>query len=209
MNVERPIARNLARSASSLMGKDGRYYSIFGGKFITLGQVLFPSAADFTLSFKIRPSADDVGANTTVLSRDVISAPRFLTSGTDVLRAIYANTGGGTTTLNSVTPIQADTEMTVEFVNNSTTGAQLKINGTEEDSSAAIADHTLFGIELVGIRHDGGFIFQGQIWDLDIPDGAGNTMYHIDEGGGLEVLASPADASKNGVWSSLPQRVFR
>lgn len=188
---------------------DGRFFSIHGGKHIELGQILTPTIANFFLEFTIRPAAGDVGSNTTILSQHAITAPRVLTSGTDQLRIIYITTSAGSVTLNGNVPIQLDTDMHVRFENNSVTGTSLSINGGTPTTSSGVADHTLFGIDMIGSRHDHGFTFQGQIWDVSLPDGAGNTLYGIGEPLGTTVFASPANPAKDGAWTALPDRIIR
>ena len=203
MSIIRPIVRSVVRSiANSIVGASvTRWFSIFGGNHIELGQILTPTTANFVLEFTIRPAAGDVGANTTILSQHSISAPRVLTSGTDQLRVIYITTSAGSVTLNGNVPIELDTDMHVRFENDSVTGTKLTINGGTPTTSTGVADHTLFSIDMIGSRHDHGFNFQGQIWDVSIPNGTGFATYPIDEASGLVV----ADNSYVGAFDQLPR----
>ena len=201
MSIIRPIVRSVVRSIVSFAVGFGRYFSIFGGKHIELGEILLPDSADFAVEFTIRPAAGDVGANTTILAQHTITAPRILTSGTDVLRVIYVNTGASSTTISATTDIEAGVDMRVVFVSNSITGTEIFINGVLESMSSAIVDHTVFGIDMIGSRHDHGFNFQGEIFDASIPNGAGLSFYPINEASGLVV----ADNSYQGAFDSIPR----
>ena len=213
MSIIRPIVRNIARNIASsierVTGDAGRFFSIFGGNHIELGELLAPDSADFRVRFTIRPAAGDVGANTTILSQHTLSNPRFLTSGTDALRIIYTNISAGTITLNSNTDIQEGVDMVVEFISDSVTGTKLLINGVEQDSSTGVVDHTIFALDMIGSRHDHGFNFLGEIFDVVIPDGSEYVTYAIDEASGLDVVASPVSGSKNGTWTALPEFIQR
>ena len=205
--ITRSIVRRIVRAPVDTDGL--RFYSIFGGNHIDLGQILTPTIANFSFELMIRPAAGDVGSNTTIMAQHTVSAPRVLTSGTDTLRIIYVTTSGGTVTLNGNVPIALDTDMHILFENDSVTGTSLTINGGTPTTSSGVADHTLFGIDIIGARHDHGFTFQGQIWDVSVPDGTGNTLYAINEPSGLDVIASPANPAKDGLWTGLPARVER
>lgn len=207
--IARPIARNIASSIEGVTGDAGRFFSIFGGNHIELGELLAPATADFRVRFTIRPAAGDVGANTTILSQHTLANPRFLTSGTDALRIIYVNITAGTITLNSTTDIQSGVEMVVEFISDSVTGTRLLINGVEQDDSTGVVDHTIFALDMIGSRHDHGFNFQGEIYDVVIPDGSEYVTYAVDEASGLDVVASPVSGSKNGTWTALPEFIQR